>query len=238
MALVFGDRVLETSTTTGTGAFTLAGAVTGYQRFSAVCSTSDTIHYGIFAVDGNGNPSGDWETGLGTYSGTNTLTRTTVQESSNAGSAVNFSAGTKWVIASPTAAIFSALPSEASASEILVGSETEKFVSPDKFRTATAPATLTDAATIAVDFEAGRNFTVTLGGNRTLGNPTNVQAGDSGTIYVIQDGTGSRTLAFGSNWKHVGSAPTISTTASAVDVFSYFARSTTAITLSYLGTEV
>ena len=100
-----------------------------------------------------------------------------------------------------------------------------------------APATLTDAATIAVDFEAGRNFTVTLGGNRTLGNPTNVQAGDSGTIYVIQDGTGSRTLTLASNWKPIGGAPTLSTTAAAVDVFSYFARSTSAITISYLGAE-
>jgi hypothetical protein len=131
-----------------------------------------------------------------------------------------------------------AAPSEASTSEIFVGSETGKFVSPDKFRTATAPVTLTDAATIAVDFETGRNFTVTLGGNRTLGNPTNVQAGDSGVIYVIQDGTGSRTLAYASNWKAIGSAPTIDGTASVVNVFSYFARSSTAISLTYLGVEV
>ncbi len=105
MALVWGDRVAETSTTTGTGAFTLAAAMTGYQRFSAFCSTNDTVYYAIFAVDANGNPSGDWETGLGTYSSANTLTRTSVSQSTNSDNAVNFAAGTKWVIACPIAAI-------------------------------------------------------------------------------------------------------------------------------------
>lgn len=104
MALVFNDRVFETSTTTGTGAFTLAAAITGYQRFADAMSTSDTCYYFIQAVDGNGNPSGAWETGLGTYSSANTLTRTTVQQSSNADAAVDFAAGTKYVALSPTAA--------------------------------------------------------------------------------------------------------------------------------------
>lgn len=103
MVQITADRVLETSTTTGTGAFTLAGAIAGHQRFSDVCSTSDTVYYSIWAVDGNGNPSGDWETGLGTYSAANTLTRTTPAASSNAGSAINFGAGTKHVALSVTA---------------------------------------------------------------------------------------------------------------------------------------
>lgn len=121
MALVYGNRVLETSTTTGTGAFTLAAAITGYQRFSAVCSTSDTINYAIYAVDGNGNPSGDWEVGLGTYSSANTLTRTTVQASSNGGSAVNFSAGTKYVLASPSAAFIAARAARSQTQEAIAG---------------------------------------------------------------------------------------------------------------------
>lgn len=103
MALVTPDRVLETSTTTGTGALALAAAVTGYRRFSSVCSVNDTVYATIVAVDTNGNPSGDWECGLYTYSSANTLTRTTVQASSNAGAAVNFGAGTKHVFASATA---------------------------------------------------------------------------------------------------------------------------------------
>lgn len=97
MALVKQDRVKETTTTTGTGNLTLAGAMTGYRAFSAVCSTNDTLWYALQAVDGSGNPTGDWEVGLGTYSGSNTLTRTTVYNSSNSGSAVNLASGTKQV---------------------------------------------------------------------------------------------------------------------------------------------
>jgi hypothetical protein len=98
MAHLFEPRILETSTTTGTGSFTLAGAVTGYQTFAARCATNDTFFYAIEAVDADGNASGDWEYGLGTYSGTNTLARTTVLQSSNSDAAVNFAAGTKRVM--------------------------------------------------------------------------------------------------------------------------------------------
>jgi hypothetical protein len=89
MAFVLRDRVRETSTTTGTGAIALAGAAGGYQRFSAVMNMGDTTYYAIVA------PGSAWETGLGTYTGVNTLTRTTVLESSNGGAAVNFAAGSK-----------------------------------------------------------------------------------------------------------------------------------------------
>jgi hypothetical protein len=94
MAFKFADRVRDVSTTTGTGAFTVSGtAPTGYRTFSAVCSVSDTLPYFIAhrAAD-------EWEVGKGTYSSANTLTRTTVTASSNAGAAVNFSAGTKDVV--------------------------------------------------------------------------------------------------------------------------------------------
>lgn len=90
---------------------------------------------------------------------------------------------------------------------------------------------LTDGATITADFAAGNNFSVTLGGNRTLANPSNLTAGQSGTIVITQDGTGSRTLAYGSNWKFPGgTAPTLTTTASAVDVIAYYVESATRIT--------
>ena len=88
MALVLKDRVQETTTTTGTGTVTLAGAVSGFQSFSAI-GNGNTCYYAI--VGGT-----EWEVGLGTYtsSGT-TLSRDTILESSNGGTAVNFSAGTK-----------------------------------------------------------------------------------------------------------------------------------------------
>jgi len=90
--------------------------------------------------------------------------------------------------------------------------------------------TLTDASTIAVDMSVGNNFSVTLGGNRTLGNPTNLTAGQSGIIFITQDGTGSRTLAYSSYWDFPSqTAPTLTTTANAVDVLVYTVRSSTSI---------
>lgn len=97
MAHISEDRILETSTTVGTGNLTLAGAVTGYRTFASVMATTDTCLYAVWGVDGNGSPTGEWEGGIGTYSALNTLTRTTVLESSNAGALVTFSAGTKYV---------------------------------------------------------------------------------------------------------------------------------------------
>lgn len=92
---------------------------------------------------------------------------------------------------------------------------------------------LTDGTTITPDFSAGNNFSVTLGGNRTLGAPTNVAAGQSGVIVVTQDSTGSRTLAYNSIFKFAGgTAPTLTTTASAVDVLAYYAESTSRITVT------
>jgi hypothetical protein len=90
--------------------------------------------------------------------------------------------------------------------------------------------TLTDGATITPDFDANQNFSVTLGGNRTLANPSNIDAGQTGSIFVVQDGTGSRTLSFGSYWKFAGgTAPTLSTAAGAVDRIDYIVYTTTAI---------
>lgn len=90
---------------------------------------------------------------------------------------------------------------------------------------------LTDGATITPNFNNANNFSVTLGGNRTLANPTNLTAGQSGVIVITQDGTGSRTLAYGSYFKFPGgTAPTLTTTASAVDVLAYYVESSTRIT--------
>ena len=90
--------------------------------------------------------------------------------------------------------------------------------------------TLTDAATIAVDMSTSNNFTVTLGGNRTLGNPTGLVVGQSGSIFVNQDATGSRTLAYSSYWDFPnGAAPTLSTAANSVDRIDFIVRSSTNI---------
>ena len=89
---------------------------------------------------------------------------------------------------------------------------------------------LTDGATITPDLADSNNYSVTLAGNRTLANPTNITAGQSGSIFVSQDGTGSRTLAYGTNWDFAGgTAPTLSTAASSVDRIDYVVRTATSI---------
>jgi hypothetical protein len=89
MALIVADRVKEVTTTSGTGTYTLGGAVDGFQAFSAVTVDTDTVYYAI-------TDDTDWEVGIGTIGGTQTtLARTTILSSSNSGSAVNWGAGTK-----------------------------------------------------------------------------------------------------------------------------------------------
>ena len=100
MALVINNRVRETTSTTGTGAVTLGGAVGGFQTFAAGIGNDNTTYYAISI-----NTENEWEVGLGTLNAdSSTLTRTTVLESSNSDAAVDFAAGSKEV--------FCTLPSE------------------------------------------------------------------------------------------------------------------------------
>ena len=96
MALILKDRVLESSTSTGTGSFTLTGAQTGYQSFTAI-GNGNTTYYTIQGKNPDGTLTGEWEVGLGTYtaSGT-TLSRNTVFSNSLGTTAkIAFSAGIK-----------------------------------------------------------------------------------------------------------------------------------------------
>lgn len=94
----FADRVKETSTTTGTGNLTLAGAATGFQTFNTAFGNGATglsFYYCIEAVDGSGNPSGNWEVGLGHLSASTTLVRDQIlSNSAGTTAAINLSAGT------------------------------------------------------------------------------------------------------------------------------------------------
>ena len=91
MAFVTADRVKDTSTTTGTGNFTVSGtSPTGYRTFSAVLSAADTFYYCI-----QGQTTAEWEVGLGTYSSANVFARTTILSSSNSNLVVSFQAGVK-----------------------------------------------------------------------------------------------------------------------------------------------
>ncbi len=192
MALISADRVRETSTTTGTGALTLAGAVTGFRAFSAVCSTNDTVFYVIAH-----QTQAEWECGLGTYSASNTLTRTTVHSSSNSNSAVSLSAGTKDVFISQTAQ--------------RMGSSTEKVF------------TVSDGSSVALNPNDGGIQVWTLGANRT---PTaSFEEGQSITL-MVDDGTAySITWTSISPTWIGGTAPTLAT--SGFTVIELWKRSST-----------
>jgi hypothetical protein len=95
---------------------------------------------------------------------------------------------------------------------------------------------LTDGATINWDLSASNHFSVTLGGNRALANPTNIVAGVSGSIFVTQDGSGSRTLSYGSYLDFAaGTAPTLTTTAAKIDRIDFVVRTTTSIHCVFTG---
>jgi hypothetical protein len=126
---------------------------------------------------------------------------------------------------------------EASASEIWTGSETGKYISPDKLFDAAAPIALASATNAtAVDMATGINFNLPLDEDSDISNPSNAKPGQSGRIRVTDDGTGGWDLTFDTNWKFIGADPTpITTVASEVHLFAYFVNTTTDIELSYLG---
>jgi len=101
MTGMVADRVKETSTTTGTGALTLAGAATGFQTFNAAFGTNVFFYYCIQDADGV-----DWEVGRGYLSGSTTLVRQYVLESTNSNNAVNLSSGTHTVFSTLAADLF------------------------------------------------------------------------------------------------------------------------------------
>ena len=89
---------------------------------------------------------------------------------------------------------------------------------------------LVSAATITIDMADSNNFSVTLAHNATFANPSNDTAGQSGSIFITQDGTGSRTASWGTDWEFAGgTAPTLTTTAAASDRIDYVIRSGTSI---------
>lgn len=89
---------------------------------------------------------------------------------------------------------------------------------------------LTDGVTITPDFSLSNNYSVTIAGNRTLANPTNVTAGQTGAILITQDASGSRTMSYGNAYKFAGgTAPTLTTTSGRTDVLVYFCESSTRI---------
>lgn len=177
-------------------------------------------------VDGDcyivaGSPTGawtGWATRLAFYMSTSWVDITPIEGTTayvQDENAVYRYDGAAWGIVADAAA-------EATASEIWAASSTTKFVSPDKLMDAAAPAVLTSSATVTPNGNNGFNFTLLLGHNATLANPSNFNVGQSGVIVITQDTGEPWTLAYGSNWKFPGGAPVLSTAAGAVDAVSYY----------------
>jgi hypothetical protein len=185
MALVLKDRVKETTTTTGTGTITLAGAVSGFQSFSTI-GNANTTYYAIIGDT-------EWEIGIGTYtsSGT-TLSRDTVLASSNSGSLVSFSAGTKTVFCDYPAT---------------------KSVSTDSLATPPAIGGTTPAAgtfTTLIGGGGSANYGQLTGGAttkavefKTIGSDTNVG------LAIRSQGTGAIDLAAGSSGVNISNGGTV-----------------------------
>ncbi len=153
MALVFKDRVKETTTTTGSGTVTLAGASAGFQSFSVI-GDANTTYYTL--VSGS-----DWEVGIGTYtsSGT-TLSRDTVLESSNAGSKITLAG---------TSDVFCTYPAE-------------KAVVQDETNTGVAPQMGATNGIFVNNGTVGANYSVPTGYNAMSAGPVTISGGVSVTV--------------------------------------------------------
>ena len=105
------------------------------------------------------------------------------------------------------------------------------FTSTTTFKQVDSPiVTLTDAASVAVNFNTGNHFLVSLAGNRTLENPTNGKVGQVGHIYIVQDGTGNRTLSYGDMYNFPsGTAPVLTSVSGSVDLLVFSQRATSVL---------
>ena len=228
MAYIQKDRVKETTTTIGTGAVTLAGAVAGFQAFSAVMSVADTCYYVIVSATG-----ADWETGTGTYSSASVLTRTTVLSSSNSGNAVSFAAGTKDVFMGPIAN---------QVNDIAHGGTGATTAADARTNLGAGTGTVTSVSGAGTVSGLTLTGTVTSSGSLTLGGSLSaipLATGVSGTLPVANGGTGV-TTSTGTTNVVLSNSPTLvtplSNTLSAIPVASGAGNSVTIAAGSGVGT--
>ncbi len=197
---------------------------------SANTTASDIIKIKTAAGDGYDIPFG----GIGWVYCDNTSIRPANTKGFNLGTAASADIGVCATNVPDTSlADIRYLRTSVTVNTTLLGTKTIRdgqFVISTSARAVNPITTLTDDTSIAVDFLTGNNFMVTLTDNRTLAAPSNATAGQTGLIYIAQDGTGNRTLGYNTVYKFVsGSVPVLTTTANAIDMLVYSARSATTI---------
>jgi hypothetical protein len=217
-------------------------STTGKVSNSATTATNNNVNSAIVSRDGSGNFSAGTITAALSGNASTATTAATLT-TARAIQGVNFdgsaaitvvTAGSGISVTGTAVANTGVLSVNGSAGAITNVAVTDAAQSFTAQQRGTISA-LTDGATITPDFAVANNFSVTLGGSRTLANPSNLTAGASGCIWITQDGTGSRTLAYGSQWDFTGgTAPTLTTTAAAVDCLVYSVQSSTKITATLI----
>ena len=210
MALKDGFRIKETSTTTGAGTVTLAGSPATYLTFLAEVGEGNEVLYMLFDADGI-----NWEVGKGVVSGA-TLTRATIIRSSNADAALVLTAGTHTLVNAP-------VPGFPTGDLDFNESQVIDAVIKAYAEVVTAPASA--AGVLDLDLATSNLFDVVLTENVTALTFSNLSAltvGETVTLVLAQDATGSRTFAFPASIKWAGgAAPTLSSGANEIDVLTF-----------------
>jgi hypothetical protein len=201
-----GDRAAETSTTTGTGTYSLGGAITGWQGIVAACGTGSTVDY--FVRDQAGGS--DFEVGRGVITdlATDTLTRATILASSNAGAAVNWSAGTRDIVVTFTADAFNQLETSTAnvtAAGALMDSEVDANI---KTLVLPASTTISTFGASLVDDAAAVNARTTLG----LGNVDNTSDANKPVSTATQTALDAKVALAGDTMTGDLTVPNVSVT--------------------------
>jgi len=223
--LTYGASIPVGYAITGAGGVNVTGVVTASSFVGNLTGTASTASFATTSFGLSGTPN----ISVGTIAATSLNASGVVTATSFSGSGANLT-GISSVSFATTSFGLSGTPSILVSSIGVNSTTTNSTKLYVQGNSAGNIVTLTDGATITPDFSLGNNFQVTLGGTRTIANPTGVTTGQSGVIQIQEDGTGGYTVAWGTSWDFGSStAPTLITTANALNALPYFARSTTSI---------